>query len=177
MKAVWPLLVLSMLVGCAAGPRPVGEEIEGSPTVAEVIASPQAMRGARVRWGGTIVGVQNRADSSWIEVVARDLEEGGRPEAGAPSRGRFLARVKGFADPADYEQGKEISVLGVVTGAETRRIGDYDYRYPVVDVERIHVWAPRPVRREPAYPYYYDPWDPFYPWPYYRPYGPWWPYW
>ncbi|MGE0081786.1 MAG: Slp family lipoprotein [Thiohalomonadaceae bacterium] len=176
MNKAWLLLALALVAGCATGPRPVGEEIAGSPSVTEAVADPKAAMGARVRWGGIVARVENRADVSLVEVIGKTLEESGRPEEGAPSRGRFLARIKGFADPADFERGKEISVLGVVAGTETRAIGDFEYRYPVVDVERVHVWAPRPMRREPAYPYYYDPWGPFHPWPYYRPYGPWWPY-
>ncbi|MCK9531932.1 MAG: Slp family lipoprotein [Gammaproteobacteria bacterium] len=174
MKAFWLVLTSLMLAACAAGPPPAGEAIVGSPSVREAITTPAETQGAQVRWGGVIAGVQNRADSSWVEVIARDLEDNGRPVEDAPSRGRFLARIEGFADPADYGQGKEITVRGVVSGSETRQIGDYSYRYPVVNVERVHVWAPRPVVAEPAYPYYYDPW---YPWPYYRPFGPWYPYW
>lgn len=176
MNKAWLLLMLALVAGCATSPGPVGEEIAGSPSITEAVADPQAAQGARVRWGGIIARVENRADVSVIEVIGKTLEEDGRPEEEAPSRGRFLAHIKGFADPADYEQGKEISVLGVVTGTETRAIGDFEYRYPVVEVERVHLWAPRPMRREPLHPYYYDPWGPYYPWPYYRPYSPWWPY-
>lgn len=162
------------LAGCATTvPEAIREVPPGNPSPVEVRAAPERFEGERVRWGGTISGVENREQETWIEVVARTLKDNGRPEEGDVSYGRFLARVEGFLDPAIYSEGREITVVGTLGESVTRRIDRHPYRYPVVEVSSHHLW---PVeRRVPAYyhdPYWYDPWyDPWYPfspWPYYR---------
>lgn len=177
--AFW--IALLFLGACAGGAvRPVGSPIPGSPGVREAAAG-QGMEGARVRWGGTILGIENRADATWVEVLARDLSEEGRPAEEGRSEGRFIASVAGFLDPALYSSGRAFSVTGVIAGFETRMVGGFAYRYPIVKAERHALWELRReyegYYRDPFYDPFYDPWHPFfspyYPWPYrYR----WWPY-
>lgn len=162
-----------MLVGCATTVPEAIREVPAGPSPVEVRGDPEQFTGSRVRWGGTITNVRNREAETWIEVVARPLEDNGRPEEGDVSFGRFLARLKGFSDPAIYSEGREITVVGTLAEPVTQQIGEYPYRYPVVDVASHHLWPVQP--RAPAYyydPYWYDPWyDPWYPfspWPYYR---------
>lgn len=168
-----PVLVLALLAGCATAlPSAIREPIPGGPEVAEARANLKAQMGKRVRWGGTIVRLENRRNETWLEVVARELERGGRPRAGSTSGGRFLARVTGFLDPAVYAAGRLATVAGVLEGESTRAIGDFPYTYAVVRAEAVHLWEPLPERG----PGYYDPFwnDPWYPWghpwgyPYYR---------
>jgi outer membrane lipoprotein len=171
--------LLSMfLAACASAPKPVGGAIEGSPGIAEALARPEQTKGARVRWGGAIVAVENRADVTLVEVVGRELNEQGKPERVERSSGRFIARIQGFIDPEVYSRGRLFTVTGTVAEVTTRTIGDYPYRYPVVNVEQYHLWErERPVTYarpyyDPFYDPWWDPWYPFYrPWPY-RPYWP-----
>jgi len=158
------------LAGCATtAPEAIRENPPGNPSVAEVRTSPDRFAGERVRWGGTIANVENRQRQTWIEIVARELDNRGRPTDGDTSYGRFIARLDGFVDPAIYSKDREITVVGNLAKALTRNIGKHPYRFPVVDVATHHLWA----REQAARPYYYDPfwYDPWYPY-YYRPY-PW----
>ena len=59
------------------------------------------------------------------------------------SGGRFIACRAGFYDPAIFQVDREVTVTGVVDGFETRRIGEYDYRFPRLAADVIYLW---PVR-------------------------------
>ncbi len=175
-KALLPLTLLHLwLIGCATQPpAAIRETPPGDPPLKEVRSNTKQFIGTQVRWGGTIAQVINGRAESWVEVVGRGLGDNGRPVERGPSQGRFLARFDGFVDPAVFERGREITFIGTVDGSETRTIGEYEYRYPVIAVRSHYLWEPRP---DPIYrPYYYDPWwpDPWwrYPHPYWRPY--WW---
>jgi outer membrane lipoprotein len=176
MRRVLIMGMTVLLAACASGPRPVGGPIEGSPDLRRVLSDPEAFRGQRVRWGGVIVSVQNQPKDSVVEVVARELDDDGKPQSDEEG-GRFLAEVPGFLDPEVYAPGRLFTVTGMLDRPVTRNIGDYPYHYPVVKADKQHLWKRETVR--PTRGYYYDPfWDPWYPY-YYRPwpYGPRWPYW
>jgi outer membrane lipoprotein len=63
-----------------------------------------------------------------------------------------------------YAKGREVTGAGKVVGSKTGKVDDRDYRYPVIEVEELHLFE----RRERFYldPYLgnpYSPWrDPFY---------------
>lgn len=161
-----------ILGGCATT---VPEEIriapEGSPTVAEVRGEINRFTGSRVRWGGVIAGIENREDSTLLEVVSRELTSSGRPRTDDRSAGRFLAVVNGFLDPAVYNDGREVTVNGILEQPVERNIDQYPYHYPVVKTEHLYLWEPlRPVDPYYHHPIWYDPW--YHPYPYYR-----YPYW
>ena len=165
------LLTVLWLAGCASHlPQPIREAPPGAPQLDEVRHDPDRFRGSPVRWGGVIAQVDNRADHTLVEVVARPLGGNGRPRETDASQGRFLARVPGFLDPAVYGTGREITVAGRVAGLDTRPVGEFKYPYVQVDVELHHLWAVREPLREPYYPpWWYDPWYPYHP--FYRPWG------
>lgn len=158
------LSAFSLLWGCAALPETVdGPVSEDAPGITEARVSPDRHQGKTVRWGGSIAGVENRSDHTLVEVVARPLQSSGRPRSDTDSDGRFLVVIDEFLDPAVYEKGRLITVLGNLDGVENRKVGDYDYPYPVVRARGHELWQPLPDRRY-AGPYYYDPWyyrDPF----------------
>lgn len=139
----WFLLLLVLgFTGCATVPEPLRNAPEQSPSIDAVRADPQAHRGERVRWGGTIAGVENRAERTLIEVVGRPLNPGGRPDKDGTTPGRFLARVEGFLDPAVYKEGRLLTVVGRLDDATVRPVGDYPYRYPVVATDGYYLWPP-----------------------------------
>jgi len=171
------VLVLAVLVtGCASTvPEPIRAPLADSPTLPQVREDPGTFVGERVRWGGTIVAVENREQYTRLEVVARKLTTQGRPEEEDATPGRFLAILDGFRDPAVYGQGRAITVVGELEASQTHTIGEFPYRFPVVRVRSHHLWAKvETVRESLPPPWYYDPWyyDPWYP--YYRPYHPYW---
>lgn len=164
MKSIFVLMILALLTACASNvPLAIREPLKNAPDVHNARLAKDELAGQRVRWGGVIAGIQNNASETLIEVVDRPLANNGRPLDSDTSGGRFLARISGFLDPAIYTSKRELTVTGVLAPTITRPVGDYPYRYPVVDVDSYYLWAkPLPP---PRYPYYYDPfwYDRWYP--------------
>ena len=103
----------------------------------------QNANGEHVRWGGTIVKVDTHSDRSCFEIVGTKTDSDGRPERLDKSEGRFIACRNGFYDPVVFSAGRELTVTGTITGFETRKIGDYDYRYPQVAADVVYLWPER----------------------------------
>jgi outer membrane lipoprotein len=154
--------LLALLAACASQvPVTIREPIAGAPDVQSARAAKTELIGKRVRWGGVIANVENRKQDTWVELVDRPLDRFGRPGDSDSSGGRFIARIPGFLDPVTYAKQREMTVTGVLAEPITRAVGDFPYRYPVVDVDTYYLWAkPLPA----TYPYFYDPfwYDPWY---------------
>lgn len=168
---------LLISTGCAHRGPDVIRLAEVQPvTVAQAKATPGQFKGTRVRWGGTLVRVENRERETLIEILSRPLDRDGYPDVEGTAGARFLARLDGFIDPAEYAAKRLITVVGRINGTTEGLIGEYAYRYMLMDVDAVHLWPVPPPR--PCCPVYprYDPW--YYSW--YDPwYGPRWrrPYW
>ena len=140
--------------------------------------------GSSVRWGGVLVDTRNEKDRTCFEVVSRALDSSMRPRDEDSTTGRFIACTAGFHDPQVYAEGREVTVTGQIQGLETRKIEEFDYRYPVLEITDLVLWDERPD--VVVYDRFYDPFyypyywgHPYYwgyypyfrhPWPYY--YGP-----
>jgi outer membrane lipoprotein len=163
-----------VLTACATGvPESIRDPQVTPIDVKDAQTAPDRHLGQRVRWGGTVIGVTNGERSTEIEILARPLGRDGAPDSSSPGQGRFIAEAAGFLDPAEYPKGRELTVVGILTGTVTRSVGDFPYVYPVVRTESRYLWpeAPTAVPYGPPYPWpWYDPW--YGPWyaPYYRPY-------
>jgi len=171
MRARLVLLAILLTAGCATQIPPSIREAPPSALLpSQVAQAPAAHLDTRVRWGGTILAVHNRKRATDIEVLSLPLDGRGEPRLGRAGQGRFLARVEGFVDPAEYPADRRLTLTGRVLAVETHLVGQYPYPFPVVAVEARHLW-PEPL---PAYPPgwgpwpWYDPWyplvDPWYPW-------------
>jgi len=146
-----------LIAGCATVPEPLGGEF--APLTPE--QSGDRHVGQTVRWGGRIVDTRPGESETCIEILAGTLDARARPNGGDTDQGRFLACRDGFEDPAVFEGGRDITVVGTLTGFVEGRIGEFRYVYPRVDADTLFLWGEeRPVR------YYHDPWY----------YDPWWPY-
>lgn len=171
------LLAAAGISACATTPDPIRDAEVTSLTLSEVREEPGRFDGTAVRWGGSIVGVDNRAESTVVEILSRPLKSSGTPKPDGAGEGRFRAKVRGFLDPSDYAEGRWMTVVGVVAGSEAGKVGEYRYRFPVVEVEDLRLWRSRDEIDPPPRYYYpwYDPWwGPWGPW-----YHPWhrYPYW
>jgi len=150
------------IVGCAS--KPSKPEIP-VPTldIKSVLDSPEQHVGQRVRWGGTIAKVKNKAKTTLVEVVSRKLGKKGRPESSDETAGRFIAVFDEFLDPGVYTKGRQITVHGVVAGTQNGKIGDYVYTYPKVTADTHTLWKKLAKQTR-----YYDPlWDHWYYQPYF----------
>lgn len=148
---MWRLIfswVMLTLAGCSVTPTVFNTPLEGSPDISSVIAADdERYAGQKVRWGGEIIAVRNQPEESWVEVLQRPLSSSGRPKDSA-SEGRFFIKLAGFVEPEDYSEGQAITAVGELSGFISQKVGDFDYRYPVVDVakENHKLWS-EPVQR------------------------------
>ena len=166
------LAVIVLVSACSTHiPPEIKQPLEGSPGVGQVRGHVDDYLSQKVRWGGIILQTENKHNASELTIIALPLNEDGKPQHSDHSPGRFIAVVDEFVEPLVYSPEREITVTGTVLRAETRKVGEFPYEYPVVQVEYYHLWPPKtePVYVDyPPYPWY----DPFYsPWhyPYYYP--------
>jgi len=164
------MLALLALGGCATEPFPVTAH---SPTVNAVRGDVSGHQNQVATWGGTILDVEVKKQDTLVIVLARPLDKYGVPDLTTGSDGRFIARIKGFADPVLFSVGRRLTVTGSISGSETRKIGEYFYVYPVIAVSQYRLWPIESARVPADDGWYYDPWFYGYPWyPYYPVYVP-----
>jgi outer membrane lipoprotein len=162
-----------LLSACAYHvPPEIQQSLEGAPSLAEVRDQSQAYMSQKVRWGGVIIDLENRQNTSWLTILAYPLNEQGKPQVSDHSSGRFIAEVNHFLEPSVYSRDRKITVIGRLTKTETIKIGDFPYEYPVVETSQRYLWPTEQEMSDYNYPPYwwYDPWyQPYYPWhyPYY----------
>lgn len=161
-------LAIVVIAGCSTIPNEIRQVPPGNPPLVEVRANVDRYIGQHMRWGGTIVSIDNASQETRLEIVGRNLYDNGRPTESDQSNGRFIAEFVGFLDPSVYSKGRDITVVGVIAGDKTGKIGDFEYTWPVVRVHDYYLW-PLPSYQGVYYPsryYYYDPWYPYYYYPY-----------
>lgn len=148
------------LAACASQPKPLrGDYVE---TLTPHNAILGDYTGAAVRWGGLILQLEPGPDVTCFEMMATQLTAGGRPYwTSNDTRGRFIACRPGFYDPAVFTVNREVTFTGRIAGYDTRRIGEYDYRFPRIDADVVYLW---PVRERAEVITRPAPW-------------PWWGYW
>jgi len=121
-----------------------------------LFGDPDAYRGRTALLGGEIIEVRNFPGNTLIFVLQRPLGLRDEPAVDKKSGGRFLVIAPGFLDPAIYRAGRKVTVVGIVQGELTRRLGDLDYRYPLALIRDIHIWT---EERAGGYDYYrWDHW-------------------
>ena len=127
------------LSACAA--PPVFKDAAPTTTSpAEVALAPDRHQGTDVVWGGKILDVRNLAEETEVQVVAYPLDRSQRPDQAAPTQGRFIVVLPGFAEPLDFPPGRFVTVQGRIDGTRERRIGDADRAYPALRREALHLW-------------------------------------
>jgi outer membrane lipoprotein len=134
-------IVILALSACTTIP----EQIQGSyPEISPARVEPGVF-GSSARWGGVILNSKNKDSGTCFEVLSRELDKYLRPELQDATLGRFIACTKGFNDPIIFTKGREITVTGRIQGIEVQKVGDFDYRYPVLEVEDLVLWEKRKV--------------------------------
>ena len=134
-------LLAALLAACASAPTPLQGQF--SP-ITPRDATDRDSTGAMVRWGGRIVQVEPQENRTCFEMLSTGLDASGRPYWQTDNvGGRFIACRTGFYDPALFEKNREVTFTGRIEGYETRKIGDYEYRFPRVAADVVYLW---PVR-------------------------------
>lgn len=129
---------LAALAACAT-PFDVGTA-DRTTTPQQASADIGALRGRTVAWGGVIVNARNLRDATQIEVLGYPLDRDNRPDTKAAPLGRFLALHPGYLETADYNAGRQLTVVGTITETREGSVGEARYLYPVVAATRLHLW-------------------------------------
>ncbi len=155
------------LLACAAcGPPFPGrllDRVDRGISFEALRADPAAYRGRWVLLGGEIIETRNRRDGTRLVILQRRLHRSGHPRDEDATGGRFLVFTEAFLDPVVYAPGRSVTVVGEVTGSKRERIGEVDYRYPVIHAGEIHLWEDRGGGETCA------PWPAWYRWEIYGP--------
>jgi outer membrane lipoprotein len=181
MRRVWVLVLAVVVSGCATiVPPDLAGRLNRRLSAQELLSAPEQYAGQVVMIGGEILSVRNTPGGAELEILQRalELEE---PMFTDRTAGRFLARHPGFLDPAVYEVGRRVTIVGVVAAPVERKIDEVDHRYAVIDAQKVQLWPaqtwPSRYYRYPP-PYWADPYWYGYPYWWYGPYYPHWdPYW
>lgn len=131
-------LAIAALAGCAT---PVFRD--APPAVAspvDVASEPERYHDAEIVWGGKILGVRNRAETTEVEIVAYPLDRAQRPDPGAQTLGRYVISLPGFVEPLDYPAGRFVTLQGHVAGSQVARIDEHDVVLPIVGGANVHLW-------------------------------------
>jgi len=135
------IMALTMaLVACT--PPPVLKPMQNPQNIAPDMAAamPDVYRGAEILWGGRIVEVRNRAETSEIVILAYPLDGGQRPRPKEPAQGRFIAVLEGYVESHDYPHDRFITVSGKVDGSLSEDVDEQPYVYTLVRAEGLHLW-------------------------------------
>lgn len=150
-RSLMLLIVLGILLagpGCAP---PFSEEllrtVDRSLSLERLRSDPGRYRGAMVMFGGMIVDVKNTAEGTFVEVLQQPLDRRGRPRRTDRTEGRFLAKSAQYLDSAVYLAGRDLTIVGEVSGERMLRLGDIDYRYPVITILDLRLWEPSSAPR------------------------------
>ena len=155
-----------LLNACASVPQQLqGEYVSLTPEDVSATHREQS-----IRWGGVVLETRPESDHTCFEILSRQLNKSMQPVNSDQSGGRFIACKPGFYDPEVFEKGREVTLTGTIVNIDIRKVGEYDYKFPIVDIKFLSLW---PKRRDVIYRDYWGPYRShywYYPhyWPYYR---------
>lgn len=93
-----------------------------------------------IRWTGFVIDVENNKDHSCLTIIAKVPDQVARPSrSNRVDQGRFIACKPTFLEPASFVK-KPVTVTGPVKRLITKKLGEMDYQYPLVDAKVIYVW-------------------------------------
>ena len=154
-----------LLCGCASViSENVLKDVNRGISFPDLLKDPKAYIGETVLLGGVIVEVTYKEDGTFLEIYQTAIDNQEEPIDLDLSKGRFLARYKGFLESGIYSKGRKVTIAGIVEGAEVLKIGNLSYHYPYLLIKEIHLWEKEQTVYEP-YPWYpIGPWGPWGPW-------------
>ena len=160
------LLIYSSLTACApALSKQFREKALPPVSFNELLSDPNTYGGRNVILGGYILEVKNVSDGSRLTILQAPLDFQNRPHSRDKSKGRFLALTDRFIDPEIYKKNRKLTVGGVIAGVSAQPLGDRIYRYPVIEVEELYLWAEE-TRQYQVPDLYWGYWGyPWYPYP------------
>jgi outer membrane lipoprotein len=135
-----------LAVGCATTGEGCRKPIGDRSLTPATAAAGDSRLGEAITWGGTLVSSRNLADATDLEVLAYPLDDCGRPLLDEPAQGRFIVRRPGYLETADLAPGRHITASGRIIASAEGRIGEADYRFPVLEDAAPTIWPERESR-------------------------------
>lgn len=152
------LLLLSVLLSACSSMPPVLKNVPAvNVDLNQVQSNIAGYLGTPVRWGGTIIEVENEENLTRIQILYYPLNNSGRPRIDKEPEGRFIIQSSKFLDPAVYRDDTEITVTGNISGTIERTIGNKVLALPVVETGNIYLWPEDRYRNT-----YYGPYRGYY---------------
>ncbi len=135
------LLFLLGLCGClAVFPKETLNDRSVAFSLREVRLDPERYEGKKVLLGGMILKTRHLREETVIEVLQKPLDWRNAPKDVDKSEGRFLVVSDRFLDGAIYRSGRMITVMGEVLGVRSQVLGEIDYLYTVISIDKLVLW-------------------------------------
>ena len=154
MKKVAVGVLVLLLAGCNTVPEKLAVSDTAALTSYQSALDLTAKSESQARWGGRIAAIENRADSTVLDVVNFTLKANGRPKPSDATEGRFRLYMQGFLDPAIYTEGRLVTAVGKVGAPEQVKVGEYKLKQAVIYGQELHLWS---EPQEKAKEYIYVP--------------------
>ena len=167
-RGLYSAVAVLLLHGCVSVP----EQFRGEYPQIQPQAAQDTDIGRRIRWGGVILETRPGESDTCFEILSRPLSRNMRPAGSDQTLGRFIACRPGVLEPEVFARGREVTLTGTVEQLELRKVGEFDYRYPLVQADFITMWPERIDVIVPAYDPFYSPWYWHYPYYWYPPRHP-----
>lgn len=148
---IFGIFLVMLVVGCATGiSQQSRSKVTYMGTFSELQKTPDSYVSEVVMLGGKILEIKVSSTSSELTVLQLALGRSGRPANLDQSEGRFLVRSEQFLDPATYQKGMLLTVVGILKDSRIRAIGSLDYVYPIVEAIEIKLW-PKGIQTQPIF--------------------------
>ncbi|MFC1684610.1 Slp family lipoprotein [Pseudomonadota bacterium] len=144
-----PLFCSLLICACATAQLTPEQAALRATTPTMAAAQPNRHQGKSVEWGGLLIATHNRQNHTLIEILAYPLRSNGRPNLGDQSLGRFLAIRAGYLEPLEFTAGRQLTVIGPITGTRQGRVGEGDYIYPTIEAGKLQLWPREAPGRTP----------------------------
>ena len=144
------LIAIALLTACAGAPPFDTKNVNATLAPNQVETKIDAVRGARVIWGGVIINSKNLETGTQLEILAYPLNDRQRPRLDREPLGRFIVEHRSYLETVDYAPGRELSVTGTISGTKEGKIDESKYIYPAVTSEQLHLW-PKGGADEPQF--------------------------
>jgi outer membrane lipoprotein len=145
------IFFIMFLMGCATGiSRQSRSKVTYAGTFSELQKTPDVYKDEIIMLGGKILETSVSSTLSQLTVLQLELDNNGRPVNLDQSHGRFLVQSKELLDPAIYQKGILLTLVGKLKGSEVRAIGGFDYVYPLLEPIEIKLW-PMEILTQPRF--------------------------
>ncbi|MBV7387593.1 Slp family lipoprotein [Pasteurellaceae bacterium TAE3-ERU1] len=148
-------LAVSALSACQLAPQGLERGEHTLISFDQLAAADSQCQCVGVRLGGKVISAKALSNTqSELEVLSLPVDKySAKPIPEAHSNGRFIVRIPHFIDPLSIQE-HYITVKGKLAGEQLGKIDQAEYRFPVINAERVHRWQ--------TYVEYYNDEDPWY---------------